>query len=183
MGLTIEDGKGRGFTAAVNSEQELATRSVVVALTHHINEESGKVWSVPFEDLNPAGDDDYVVYIKNTGTKDLHVIGVEVSCDTAASQVEIHAVTGTSVGGSNITPVSRTVGSSSTPTATIESGTDITGLTTAGTLYLIQCAVADTAYSVEIESHIILPKGNAIGVLVKEGTANRSGVIGIMEVE
>lgn len=183
MGFQIEDGTGSGKNAKVNSGNRLFTSSVNQLYDFYINKESGKVWSVPFEGLNPAGADDYVVYIKNTGTKDLLVSDVRVSVDTAVSQIEIHTVTGTAAGGSAITPVSRTVGSSASPTATIESGTDITGLTTAGTLFFIQCAVVGTDYHLRTSSNIRIPKDKAIALMVETATANVTGVISLVEDE
>jgi hypothetical protein len=149
----------------------------------HINQESGKVWSVPFEGLNPAGADDYVVYIKNTGDKVIHISDVRIMADTAATQVEIHAVTGTASGGTDVSAVSRTVESAATPTATIQTGTDITGLTTAGTIFFLQCAVVNTEYHLRTSSKIRIPKGKAVALLVETATANVTGVISIVEEE
>lgn len=183
MGLQIEDGLGTGRVARVDSENRLFAKAVTELQDHHINVVSGKVWSIPFEGLNPAGADDYVVYIKNNGSKDLGITDIRIMADTAATQVEIHAVSGTASGGSDITPVSRTVGSSASPTATIQSGTDITGLTNDGVLFFIQCAVANTEYQLRTSSNVLIPKGKAIGLLVETGTANVTGVISLVERE
>lgn len=181
MGLQIQDGTGEGFVAEVDHDNRLHVKSITESKEHVINEESGKVWTIAFEDLNPAGTDDYVVYIKNTGDAQLEVQTFRFSCDTAASQVEVHAVTGTVVGGAAVTPVSRNVGSGASPSATIESGTDLTGLTTAGTLALVQCAVVNTQYELYLRTSIVLSKGSAIGILVQTATANLSGFITLVE--
>lgn len=183
MGLQIEDGGGTGRVAKVDAENRLSTSSVTQLYDFHVNKESGKVWSLPFEGLNPAGADDYVFYIKNTGTKDLLISDIRVSADTATTQVEVHAVTGTASGGSSLTPVSRTIGSAALPSATIETGTDITGLTTAGTLFYIQCAVVNTEYHLRTSSNVRIPKGKAVALLVETATANVTGVVSLIEDE
>ncbi|KKL60152.1 hypothetical protein LCGC14_2208200, partial [marine sediment metagenome] len=91
--------------------------------------------------------------------------------------------TGTVVGGAAITPVAKTIQSSELPTATIESGVDLTGLTKVGTLYFIQCVVVNTEYHLRTSSKIRIPKGKAIAILVKEGTANVTGIISLVEEE
>jgi hypothetical protein len=183
MGFQLEDGLGTGKVASVDDENRLAIRGPVQEFDEHINQESGKVWSIPFEGLNPAGADDYVVYIKNDGDKVLHISDVRIMADTAATQVEIHAVTGTASGGTDVSAVSRTVEAAATPTATIQTGTDITGLTTAGTLFFIQCAVVNTEYHLVSSSKIRIPKGKAIALLIETATANVTGTISLVEEE
>lgn len=180
MGLIIDDGTGTNGSARVDKER-LFVDSVIKTKDQDINERTGKSWVIPFEGLNPAGADDYVVYIKNTGDNNLVASSVRLSCDTAASQIEFQAVSGTAAGGSDITPVSKTVGSSASPSATIQSGTDITGLSNDGVLDFIQCAVVNTQYSIESGSKIIIPKGKAVALLVETATANLTGVISIYE--
>lgn len=182
MGLRLEDGKGGGFQAEIDSKNRLATTAVTEAVDAYINKISGKQWSIPFEDLNPDGNDDYVVYIKNDGDKVLHITDIRISA-TAATQVELHAVSGTAAGGTNITLVPKTVGSSATAEATIQSGTDITGLTNDGIIFFIQCAVANTEYHLRTSSKIRIPRGQAVALLVETGTANVTGVISIVEEE
>lgn len=181
MAIQIEDGHGSGIRAKINAEGFLDVNAVAVFQEQHINELNNKVWSIPFEGLNPAGTDDYVIYIENTGDKIINVSDIRISADTAATQVEVQVVTGTPVGGSAITPVSRTIAATATPTATVESGTDITGLTTGGVLFFIQCAVVNTEYHLETTSKIRLSKGKAIALLVETATANITGVITLVE--
>lgn len=177
----IVDGGGSGRVAKVDKDQRLLTTAIAQPLDQHINAESGKAWSISFDGLNPAGDGDYVIYIKNDGVNDLRIPDIRIKCDTAASQLEIHEVTGAAVGGSDITPVSRTVGSGALPTATIQSGTDITGLTSGGILFYIQCVTVDKEEHLSTSSNIDIPKGRAIALLIEEGTANVTGVISLVE--
>ena len=181
--MIIEDGTGTGKQAKVNSGNRLYTKAVTATTDEDINVQSNNVWSVPFEGLNPAGADDYVVYIKNTGDKALSFSDIRVSVDTAASQLKLHAVSGTASGGTTLSPISRTVESSALPSATIESGTDITGLTDEGVIFFIQCPVVATQYHLSTSSKIRIPKGKAIALSVETATANVTGVISIYEEE
>jgi hypothetical protein len=183
MAIQIGDGQGKNGPAGVDNENRLKVVAAVQSFDEHINQSEGKVWSIPFEGLNPAGADDYVIYIKNTGDKVINISDIRIMADTAATQIELHAVEGTAVGGTAITPVSRTVGSAATATATIESGTDITGLTSGGIIFFIQCAVVNVEYHLSTSSKIRIPKGQAVALLVETATANITGVVSIIEEE
>jgi len=183
MGFQVEDGTGEGYTAKVDFENRVATFSVIEPYDMNINLTTEKVWSIPFEGLNPTGNDDYVLYIKNTGDKVLHISDVRVMADTAATQIELHAVTGTAAGGTAVTPVPRTIGSATTPSATIETGSDITGLTSDGIIFFMQLDTANKEYHLSTSSKIRIPKGKAFAILVETGTENLTGVVSIIEEE
>jgi hypothetical protein len=183
MGMQIESGTGKGYTAGVDNQNRILSFTTSESLDHHINVASGKVWSIPWENIANTGADDYIIYIKNTGSKDLYFEDIRISC-SAATQIEIHHVTGTAGGSlSNITPVSRNLGSSSSPSATIQSSSDVTGLTNAGVLAFKQCPVADTDYELRIPGDIIIPKGKAIAVLVETTSITTTGFITLVEAE
>ncbi len=180
MPIVIEGG-ANSTKVNVNKENQLDVLAVTHDQDFHINLSNGKNWSIPFEGLNPTGADDYVVYIKNTGDAVIHITDIRVMCDTAVSQLELHAVSGDASGGTAISPVSKTIGSAALPTATIESGSNITGLTNDGVVYFIQCAVVNTEYHLKTSATIRIPKGKAVGLLVETATANVTGVISISE--
>ena len=181
MGFVIDDGTGVNGSVKV-SDNRLWTDTVVKTNDQEINEQSGKVWSLPFEGINPAATDDYIFYCKNTGNADLAISDFRISADTATTQIGFYGVTGTAASGSTLTPVSRTIGSSAIPTAIIETGTDITGLTSTGALFFMQLAVVDTMYHLSTSSKIIIPKGRAIALSVETATANITGVISLYEI-
>ena len=182
MGLEIINGHGTGDKVKVGELGRMQVLATTMPRDYFINKNSGKVWSINFVDLNPAGDDDYVVYIKNTGDADLRVTDIRVAA-SAATRLQINAVTGTPSGGSAVTPLSRNLGSSATPSATIESGTDITGITSGGTLFPMFLDTANKEEHLSTSSNIFIPKGKAIGLLVETGTANITGVISLVESE
>ena len=64
MAIEIESGTGNGNKMGVDGENRGLTFAVTEPEDKHINITNGKVWSIPFEGLNPAGADDYVCYIK-----------------------------------------------------------------------------------------------------------------------
>ena len=127
--MIIKDG-ATGTTAAVNEENRLDVEANSRPIEQHINEFYGKCFSLPFDAIDPAGADDYFLHIKNTGTKDLHVVNIEVR-STVAGTVEVHAVSGTAsyAGATDVTPVNRKIGDTGSITATIKHDTNTTGLT------------------------------------------------------
>jgi len=180
MGFKIEDGTGGGHYCKVDDENRITTLAITRNEDQEINIDHNKAWSIPFKDLNPTGADDYVVYIKNTGDATLHISDIRIAA-SAATQIEVNAVTGTASGGTSVTLVSRTVGAAVVPTATIEIGTDIAGLTSAGTLFFIQCPTVDKQEHLSISSRLRIPKGKAVALLVENGSANVTGVVSLIE--
>jgi hypothetical protein len=180
--MIIKDGAGKGNAARVNVENRLDVESVSRPIDQHINEIYEKMYSLPFDAIDPVGADDYFVYIKNTGTKNLHVESLNIR-STVAGTVEVHYVTGTAsfTSGTDITPVNRTLGSSVAITATIKTDTDTTGLTNGGILEYMRLAVANTDYCLEISSHLIIPPGKAMALLWDTSTGILSGTITIYE--
>ena len=167
----------------IDSEHRALTFATSESIDAHLNRVKQTVWSIPFEGLNPAGADDYVLYIKNTGDKVIHISDIRLMADTTATQVEVQVVSGVAIGGSAIAPVARTIGSAELPSATIESGTDITGLTSEGTVFFIQCDTVNKEYHLSTSSRIRIPKSKAVAILVETATANITGVISIVEEE
>ena len=120
--------------------------------------------------------------IKNTGDKPIGIADLRVSA-SAATRLQLNVVSGTAANGSAITLVPRNLSSTETPTAIIESGTDITGLTSEGTQYFIECPVANTESHLLSVSNIIITKGTSVGLLVESGAANITGTFSITELE
>lgn len=180
--MIIKDGSGNGYTLRVNKENRANVDSVIRPFDQHINEVYEKAFSLTWDAIDPVGADDYFFYIENTGTKDLHLEDIKVR-STVAGSVELHRVTGTPsyTSDTDVTPVNRYLGSAKTITATIKTDTNTTGLTNAGVLDYIRCAVVDTDYMVEISSHIIIPPGEKFALLWDAATGALSGSITIYE--
>lgn len=177
-------GPGGHFEALVNAEGQLSVAAVTEPVERHLNAHTGKVWSLPFKEIDATANDDYIFYLKNTGVTDLFIPHIRLSSDTTATEVEINAVTGVAGGSlTTVTPVSRTVGSSATLDATAQTSPDITGLTKAGTLFYMELAVVDTQYHLQITSNIRIPRGQAIAILVETATGIITGTVTVMEGE
>lgn len=178
----IKDGAGTGKTAKVNEENRLDVESVSRSIDQHINEVYQKTFSLTWDAIDPVGADDYFVYLKNTGTKNLHVEDLMVR-STVAGTVELHHVSGTPsyTSDTDITPVNRYLGSSDSLTATIKTDTNTTGLTNEGTICYLRCAAVDTDYSIEISSHLIIPPGQSLALLWDTSTGALTGTMTIYE--
>jgi len=183
MSFQIADGKGSGKRAEVDDQNRLHTVAVTQQNDFHINEKNGKYWSCPFGPRDPTGASDYVFYIKNTGDKDLGITDIRLSCTGAASQIEINSVTGTAAAGTTVTPIPRNLGSSQVISGIVEDSVNITGLTSAGTLFYMELAAVATLYHLKTSSNIIIPKGSAVGILVVTATSIVTGVVSVLELE
>ena len=176
----IKDGAGSGRTLRINEENRADVESVSRSITQHINERYAKHFSVFFEAIDPTGADDYFFYLKNTGTKSIHITKTRFT-STVAGTVEFHHVTGTASALADVVPVNRTIGSSETTTATIGTAVDITGLTNAGTMLHLRVDTANKDVVDEHPSHIIVPPGQAIAMLWDTATGVLKGTIDIYE--
>jgi hypothetical protein len=179
--IQIEDATGFGYSAKVNNQNRLFVQSEIITKDQDINERSGKVWSIPFENVSPTGANDYIFYIKNTGDVVIEISDFRVSSETAATQLVIVGVSGTASGGTDITPISRTVGSAASASVTVQSGSDITGITSTGTIFFMQCDTVGKLFHLSTSSKILIPKGKAVGIYAETATASLTGVVSIYE--
>lgn len=176
----IKDGAGTGRTARVNVENRLDVESTTRNIEQHINEAYQKYFSLPFDAVDPTGADDNFLYLKNTGTKNLHITNFRLR-STVAGVVEVHGVTGTAASGTTLTPVNRTVGSAESLDAIAEYGADITGLTSSGVLFYMGLDTANKQEHLRSSGHIIIPPGQAIALLWDTSTGILSGTLSAYE--
>ena len=178
----IKDGSGTGNTLRINEENRADVESVSRSITQHINEKYEKHFSLSFENIDPVGADDYFFYYKNTGLKNIHLTKFRF-LSTVAGSVEIHSVTGTPsyVSESAVVPVNRSFGSSAAVTATINTDTNITGLTSAGMAIKLRLDTINKDYVDDAPSHIILPPGQALALLWDAATGAITSTIDIYE--
>lgn len=160
MSVTIKDGN-TGNTAEVDSGNRLRVFSVSEPGDFHVNKD-GRVWSLDVS-LTPTDADDYFFYIKNTGTTDLGISDFRIS-STVATEIAIEKVTGTVVGGTELPLIARNLGSSRVPSATIESGVSLTGLTKVGRLFFMELDTVDRLYHLSTSSNIIIPQGASLAI-------------------
>jgi hypothetical protein len=182
MGLQIQDGSGSSYQAKVDSFNRLNTFTVSEREDRNLNKE-GKVHSAYFS-VTPAGANDYFFYLKNTGTLDLFVTDVRISC-TVASTIYYNHVSGTPsyTSATDITTVNRNLGSSKVLDATIKKDTDTTGLTNEGTIFFEEVIATDTRYKLSTTSNILIPQGSAIAFQKVAATGTVECVVSIVEAE
>jgi len=183
MGLRIEDATGSGFGLKVDGKNRAHARAVSEAKDFDINLSNGKAWSLPFGPQDPTGANDFIFYLKNTGEKDISITDFRLSATGAGSRIQINHVIGTAVGGATITEVAKNLGSTELLSATAEEGTDITGLTSQGTIFFMELTVVDTLYQLKTTSNIVIPRGTAIAILVETATSVVTGVVSVVEQE
>ena len=180
--MKIQDGLGQGYEAAVNSEGQVSTFSVVEAEDKHINKHIGKTWSVPFT-VTPVGAGDYFFYFKNTSTENYLVTDIRVDA-ASADVVGVHWVSGTPTytSDTDLTAYSRNSGVTLVPTATMKSDTDTTGLVDGGELYFLTCE-ANSLSHLRSSSNIIVTPGAAFALRATTGTATLKCMVSIVGTE
>lgn len=170
FGMVVKN-TGRGQVDAVSETSD-----------RHLNIEHEKVWSLPFEGIDPVGADDYFLYIKNTGSANLAITDFRLESSVIGT-VEVHSVAGTAVytADADITPVNRHVGSIEAPTAIIKTDTNTTGLTNNGVFFWINTDVVDKTIHLHTSSNIIIPPGQAVALLWDQATGIMKGVVSLVE--
>lgn len=169
-----------GQVADVDTENRLRVFSVMQPQDKHLNTES-KVFSIYFTNT-PTGANDFFFYLKNDGTRDLFITDIRIT-SSVVTQIFYKHVSGTAVGGTAITPVNRNLGSSNFPSATIEQGVDITGLTDLGEVFYEECSIANTLFHLRTTSNIIIPQGQAIAFQRVEATGLIDCLVSVVEAE
>lgn len=164
----------------ITTENRAQTDTVSRTIDQHINEVYEKHFSLTFEAIDPTGADDYFFYLKNTGTKNIHITKARYK-STVTGAVELHYVTGTASSTTAVTPVNRYIGSSKTITATAGTAADITGLTNGGVLSRYALSSTDTDFVINYPAHVILPPGQAIALLWDTSTGVLAGTIELYE--
>jgi len=143
----------------------------------------GQAWTLPLDAVDPAGADDFIAYIKNTGDDSLVIARlVGVSLTGADSTIEICRVTGTAAG----TPILSAAhnlkygsGQGAQPSGSVRTSLDVTGLTIDGTpVYHFDADISvDFAKNHEFPGGIWIPTGQAIALRVETGTGIFTGNI------
>lgn len=132
---SIKDGTGAGYLAKVDKRGKLRVKSVSESIEHFTNHILGQAYSVSFE-VTPTGAGDCFFYFKNTSpTQSMVVEGV---CIHAASNeaVEVYLRDqGTPSGGTSLDATNLNTASNNVLDATIQTGSDITGLTQGNRAY------------------------------------------------
>jgi len=171
----IEDGKGTGRRAQVNTENQLVTMSITQSELEHESEENGAGynWS---SDRVAIDANDTVLLVKNTSDTPLHVECVKIANGSVASEFTVHlpttevTVTGATVTGTNLNTASSNVADAS-------AASDETNNTQGNVVSTLFLAV-DSNRSVETPG-LILGKNKSVGVdVVENSTESAVSIIG-----
>jgi len=182
MAVIKNGGHDGDFGMVVSGEGRAQVDAVIETGDRHINIEHQKVWSLPFEAIDPVAADDYFLYIKNTGITNLAITDFRLESSVIGT-VEVHYVTGVPsyTADVDITPVNRYIGSAIIPTAIIKTDTNTTGLVDGGILFWINCDVADKTKHESTSSNIVIPPGQSVALMWDTGTGILKGMISLVE--
>jgi len=125
----IEDGTGAGYTTKVDSNNRLYVTAITQTAEHFSNTINGQAYHIVVEET-ATGTNDVIFYLQNTSVENNLIIeGFDYRVASAETLEVYRNPTGTTVGGTTVLPVNANTSSAKTLSATVESGSDITGLT------------------------------------------------------
>lgn len=168
--MLIDDGKGRGFSASVTTENKLDVCSVTRTIDLYCNQMNGVSYSLIISQT-PTTSGSCFCYMKNDDTSDMVISSIKVY----AVSDEIFEIklsdTGTPVGGSDATPVSRKAGCGNIADVTCKVGNDVTGLSGGCTVEIIPVKGGETATRYEWLSGLVIPKNHSITMYAITGSS------------
>jgi len=180
MAIIENGGHDGAFKLKISAAGSAKVDAATETEDRHININHKKVWSLPFEGIDPTGADDYFLRVTNTGSTNLAVTDFRLE-STVSGTVEVHSVSGSASAGTTLTPVNRHIGASESPSATIETGVDITGLTAIGVLFWINLYTANKEEHESTSSNIVIPPGQTMALLWDTPTGVLKGMISLVE--
>lgn len=151
----------------INSRNAARTISVVLSPQYYVALFDNRTWTAS-DTQTAAGAADEIFYMKNDNTRHNIVISRLQFNAASAETMTLARVTGTAASGTALTPINRTLGSGFVPNATIESGTDITGLTPGSTLEIWEGTTGDPIDL--INRPIIIPPTEAVALSATTGS-------------
>ncbi len=170
----IEDGKGTGNRAAVNSENQLIIKAISESELEYESEINGLAYSWASDLVDVAAGADTVLLVKNLSDKPLHILSVLIANGALASEYTIHlpttevTPTGTAIVGTNLNTASSNVADALAKSLE----TNNTQGSVIGTVWL----AVDRNIRIPMEG-VILGKNKSIGVDVVADTAESAVTI------
>ena len=98
--VLIEDGKGNGFKASVNSLKRLGVDSRQANREFYNSRDFGQLYAVLSEDVATA-DGEETIYLQNTSTTRTMYVDKIIIASDAAYEADVKFVTGTAAGASS----------------------------------------------------------------------------------
>lgn len=176
MSQTIRDGKGRGFEAEVNKEQELVVRAITEREIEHASASGNAyIWTSGDQNIDAT---DTMLFIKNTGDiplilDNLAVIGSNVACTWT---IHTGADVTTPAGGSVVTAINLNR-SFASKAADAVARTDETAVADGDIISTFHTAATVQASPIDLTG-LILGKGHYIQI--NQETTSTSGTVTII---
>jgi hypothetical protein len=172
MGIQIEDGKGRGYCASVDSKNYLKTnsfqrREIVLAS----NDGDAYAISSAFLSLTTTDTNTGILYIKNTAPETFFLDEIIVSSNGVYTKWTIvrNPTTGTLISaGTSIEPVNLNFGSGATFTGICKAGADAKTITDGINATMLMSSMNTRIQTAEA---VILQKGNSLGIVANVPSA------------
>lgn len=167
--MKIEDGKGTGKLAEVNSENRLLVESISVSEQHNISKEDQESYQVEGE-IDIATSEKTILVLTNTSnTKDavvsfIRIMSIGAAAASASSYFNVKLGGGYSSGGTTVSPVNVYIDSpkDADVTAYEGSGTDIV---MSGTpIQIDRNYTANSMQSYNKEGSIVIPKNSSVSI-------------------
>jgi hypothetical protein len=144
--------------ARVNAIGELQVAAITETAERFANKDNGQAYSINIEQT-PTGANDNFFYLKNTSSTDQLVLeGIDNYAGSAEEVLIFLGTTGTTSGGTAVTPANLNTSSTKGITGTIEAGNNITGLTDGTQIYKIKLGTSQSQFNFE-QDLVIAPGG------------------------
>ncbi len=154
------DSQGRGLIAASSEAED-----------RHINQVSGKVWSIDLDGA-VANAGTYVAWFHNTSQVFYHMTDMRAHCLDAASILDVDEVTAGTIGNNTAflpnQVASRNIGNSTVPVGDMDyaaTATGLTGLTKVANIFHAGSLSSQSSH-LSTSSNIIIPPGAALAIKV-----------------
>ena len=183
MGTVIRDGTGKGYSAQVNSDNQLVVSAITRTIEHYFNQTKGEAYNVAFA-VNPDGAGDVIFYLKNNDDSDLIIEGLTYQ-SSGAEEIYFKlgdTGTATATSGATMTPVNLNTGSGKTADVTClsniaDGAVDITGLSGGSTFDQIYIIAAADHKWYNFEQDIVLKKNGVFTIYCVGGDSLLRGTV------
>jgi hypothetical protein len=171
--MLIEDGKGTGYKAEVDSQNRLRTAAKTVSDEHAANHDEGLAYQLAFSQ-SPDASLDCIAYILNSDDKDMVIEGIRVGIDGATAGDSMYfklGDTGTRNSATALTPVNVNAGSGNTASGTFEKGANLNDGTLSGGVEFDRFWFGDStdvfSANHNFEMDVVLPKNTALTIWIQ----------------
>jgi hypothetical protein len=176
---TIRDGKGRGYVAEVNSQNQISVAAVSVSKEHYVNLRHEDAYNFLFShtsmDTTSAC---CIVYMQNTSAENIICEGMIIRCTGDQVFTIKVAESGNPIGGTDIIPANLNAGSNKLAAGVFQCGCNITGLS--GGREIIKLYTNDSyieSKSWNFDADIVIPQNQTLSIYITNPNVNIDGFI------